>query len=86
MIAQAKDHIREELDIVRYIKKQRINTNLLWGLTTPWQRNVCRSQANHLIQDKLESEFYSRKLRAVRRMDESAAWRSSDSEDPLETR
>lgn len=47
---------------------------------------MCRSQANFLIQDKLESEFAALKLRAVRRLDESAAWRSSDSEDPLDRR
>ena len=60
-----------------------MNTNLLWGLTSPWQRTLCRSQARLLIQDKLESEFYARKLPAVRRLDEAAAWRSSDSDDPL---
>ena len=70
---------------MRYIRKQRVNANLLWGLTTPWQRTVCRSQARLLIQDKLESEFAALKLRAVRRLDEAAAWRSSESDDPLQS-
>lgn len=84
MIGEAKGHIKYELDIVRFIKKSRMNTNLLWGLSTPWQRAVCRSQAQLLIQDKLESEFASLKLRAVRRLDEAAAWKSSESDDPLD--
>jgi len=49
MMHSAKETIRDELDIVRYIKKQRINSNLLWGLSTPWQRSVCRLQAKFLI-------------------------------------
>ena len=49
MMGEAKNHIRYELDIVRYIKKQRLHTNLLWGLSSPWQRAVCRSQSTLLI-------------------------------------
>lgn len=84
MIGEAKNHIRRELDVVRFIRKARMHTNLLWGLSTPWQRSICRSQAKLLIQDKLESEFNSFKLSAVRRLDEAAAWRSSDEDDPLD--
>ena len=84
MMGAAKKHIGSELDIVRYIKKQRVTSNLLWGLSTPWQRSVCRSQATLLIQDKLESEFAALKLPAVRRLDEAAAWKSSSSDDPIE--
>ena len=36
MMKDSKKHIRRELDIVRYIKKQRMHMNLLWGLSTPW--------------------------------------------------
>ena len=62
-----------------------MHTNLLWGLSTPWQRSVCSSQAKLLIQDKLESEFNALKLRAIRRLDESALWRSTDSDNgPLD--
>ena len=43
MLVKAKDRIRDELDIVRYIKKQRMHTNLLWGLSTKWQRSLCRN-------------------------------------------
>lgn len=42
MMKEAKNHVKEELDIVKYIQKQRTHSNLLWGLTTPWQRSVCR--------------------------------------------
>lgn len=36
MAYHAKNRLRRELDLVRYLKKQRMTTNLLWGLTTPW--------------------------------------------------
>lgn len=32
------------------------------------------------------SEFSAHKLRAVRRLEETVAWQSSDSDDPLEAR
>lgn len=83
MMVKAKKHIRRELDIVRYIKKQRMHSNLLWGLSSKWQRSLCRNQSILLIQDKLESEFGALKLRAVRRLEETIAWQSSDSDDPL---
>ena len=86
MMVKAKERIRHELDIVRYIKKQRMHTNLLWGLSTKWQRSLCRNQAQLLIQDKLESEFGAFKLKAVRRLEETVAWQSSDSDDPLDAR
>ena len=63
-----------------------MHTNLLWGLSTKWQRSLCRNQAQLLIQDKLESEFGALKLKAVRRLEETVAWQSSDSDDPLDSR
>ena len=86
MINGAKKHIHQELDIVRFIKKQRLHTNLLWGVSSPFQRAVCRSQSQFLLQDKLETEFASFKLQAVRRLDEIIAWQSSDSDDPMDRR
>ena len=83
-IEEAKQYVKKELDVVRFIKKQRQHTNLLWSFSTPWQRAVCRSQANLLLQDKLESEYASLKLGVVRRLEDKAAWQSTESEDPLD--
>ena len=74
MIDGAKKHIRQELDIVRFIKKQRLHANLLWGISSPFQRALCRSQSHLLVYDKLEAEFSAIKLNLVRRIDETLAW------------
>ena len=66
----AKLRIKKELDLVKFMKKQRVMTNLLWGLTTPWQRTLCRQQALLLLRDKDEAEFLSYKLPTVRRTHE----------------
>ena len=42
MVEAAKRHTKQELDIAQLILKQRMLTNAVWGLTTPFQRRLCR--------------------------------------------
>lgn len=50
----AKRHYVQEMDIANLIRKQRFLTNAVWGLTSPFQRRVCRHQTKLAIQDKDE--------------------------------
>ena len=79
----AHQHVQKELDLVKYLKKQRVTSSLLWGLTTPWQRALCRQQSMFLIRDKDEAEFLAYKLPAMRRMQEAEQWDSTSSDDPV---
>ena len=79
----AHAHVQRELDLVKYLKKQRVTSSLLWGLTTPWQRALCRQQSMFLIRDKDEAEFLAYKLPAMRRMQEAEQWESTSSDDPV---
>ena len=82
MVVHAKNRLRRELDLVRFLKKQRTTTNLLWGLTSPWQRAMSRQQSKILLRDKAESEFQMLKLISIKRSREPDQWNSSSSADP----
>ena len=84
MSEAAKRHTQHELDMSRIILKLRMLSNAVWGLTTPFQRRLCRHQARMVIQDKEEVQFHILKLQAVQRnSDRYLDYFSSSSEDCL---
>jgi hypothetical protein len=63
--ATAQRHNNAEMDISKMILKQRMLKNAVWGLTTPFQRRLCRFQAKLVVHDKEEIQFHIYKLPAL---------------------